>query len=217
MFVLERSRVAIVIPAYNESNTIGKVIQSVSDYGVVIVVDDGSTDNTFNESKKCNAVVVRHSNNLGYDEALNSGFREAKRLNFSFVITFDADGQHVSSVLDKYIDSLLYKKVDLVLGRRKKPARLSERVFMLYTDYKFGWHDPLCGMKAYHIDVYKNLGHFDLYNSIGTELSIFAAKSSVSIAQLPITINKRADKPRFGNRISSNVRILKAIFHGLKL
>ena len=48
-------------------------------------------------------------------------------------------------------------------------------------------------------------------------MSIFASKNSTSIAQLPIMINKRVDKPRFGNRISSNIRILKAIFYGLKL
>ena len=216
MFVLERSRVAIVIPAYNESKTIGKVIQSVSDYGVVIVVDDGSTDNTFNESKKCNAVVVRHSNNLGYDEALNSGFREAKRLNFSFVITFDADGQHVSSVLDKYIDSLLYKKVDLVLGRRKKPARLSERVFMLYTDYKFGWHDPLCGMKGYNMEIYRKMGGFDSISSIGTELAIYGISNGYSHIEVEIPILDRVDKPRFYSTFKSNMLILRAMFRVIK-
>ena len=213
---MDRSGVAIVIPAYNESDTIGGVIQSVADYGAVIVVDDGSVDNTFNESKKCGAVVVRHSNNLGYDKALNSGFREAKRLNFSFVITFDADGQHVSDVLDKYIDLLLYKKVDLVTGRRKKTARLSEWIFMLYTSYKFGLHDPLCGMKGYNMKIYSEKGEFDSISSIGTELSVYGLSNGYSHAEVEIPILDRIDKPRFHSAFRSNILILRAMFRVIK-
>ena len=213
---MDKYKVAIIIPAFNEEATIFRVVQSVREYGEVIVINDASTDKTQEMAEKAGAITIRHKSNQGYDGALNSGFSKADELNCYMVITFDADGQHDVSLLEEYIQ-LIDSGFQVVIGSRDKFQRVTEYIFSWVARLKWGILDPLCGMKAYHIDVYKNLGHFDLYNSIGTELSIFAAKSSVSIAQLPITINKRADKPRFGNRISSNVRILKAIFHGLKL
>jgi glycosyltransferase involved in cell wall biosynthesis len=214
--ILDRSKIAIVIPAYNESNTIGNIIQSVSGHGTVIVVDDGSTDNTFNESQKCGAIVVRHANNLGYDQALNSGFKEAKKLNFPFVITFDADGQHVASVLDIYTDCLLYKGFDLVLGRRKKSARLSEWVFKLYSKYKFGWSDPLCGMKGYNMKIYNKMGVFDSISSIGTELATYGISNGYSYVEVDIPILERFDNPRFYSTFRSNILILRAMIRVMK-
>jgi len=213
---MEKYQVAIVIPAFNEENTIFDVVQSVRRYGVVIVVNDASTDKTQVMAEKAGAITIMHENNQGYDGALNSGFSKADELNCYMVITFDADGQHDANLLEEYIQ-LIDSGFQVVIGNRDKFQRVAEYIFSWVARLKWGIVDPLCGMKAYHIDVYKNLGHFDSYNSIGTELSIFASKSSVSIAQLPIKIKKRIDKPRFGNRISSNARILKAIFHGLKL
>ena len=213
---MEKPEVAIVIPAFNEENTIFDVVQSVKRYGAVIVVNDASTDRTQEMAEKAGAITIMHENNKGYDEALNSGFSKAEKLNCYMVVTFDADGQHNSNLLEEYI-KLIDDGFQVVIGSRDKFQRVAEYIFSWVARAKWGIVDPLCGMKAYHIDVYKNLGHFDSYNSIGTEMSIFASKRSMSIAQLPIMINERVDKPRFGNRFSSNIRILKAIFHGLKL
>ncbi|MBL7005430.1 MAG: glycosyltransferase family 2 protein [Gammaproteobacteria bacterium] len=213
---MEKHQVAIVIPAFNEENTIFSVVQSVKRYGTAIVVNDASTDRTQEMAEKAGAITIMHENNKGYDGALNSGFAKAEELSCYMVVTFDADGQHNANLLEEYIQ-LIDSGFRVVIGNRDKFQRVAEYIFSWVARAKWGIVDPLCGMKAYHIDVYKNLGYFDSYNSIGTELSIFASKSSISIAQLPIMINKRVDKPRFGNRISSNIRILKAIFHGLKL
>ena len=99
-------RVAIIVPAFNEENTIGHVVDSISSYGTVIVINDASTDNTLKEAKKMGAIVVTHSENKGYDEALNSGFRKASELNKEAVITFDADGQHSHELLPVFIKCL---------------------------------------------------------------------------------------------------------------
>jgi len=213
---MEKYQVAIVIPAFNEENTIFGVVQSVKRYGAVIVVNDASTDRTQEMAEKAGAITIMHENNKGYDGALNSGFSKAEELNCRMVVTFDADGQHNANLLEEYI-RLIDSGFQVVIGKRDKLQRVGEYIFSWVAQIKWGIVDPLCGMKAYHIDIYKNMGYFDSYNSIGTEMSIFASKNSTSIAQLPIMINKRVDKPRFGNRISSNIRILKAIFYGLKL
>ena len=69
-------------------------------------------------------------------------------------------------------------------------------------------------MKAYRIEVYRALGHFDCYTSIGTELSIYAARAGKVIAQLPVRTGDRIDHPRFGKVFSANRRIFRALWRG---
>ena len=91
---MDRSRVAIVIPAFNEEKTISKVVRAANKFGKSIVVNDGSKDNTGEIAKRSGAIVFMHKINLGYDAALNTGFKKAAKLKFDYIITLDADGQH---------------------------------------------------------------------------------------------------------------------------
>ena len=176
---MDRSRVAIVIPAFQEKKNISKVVKGALKYGQTIVVDDGSKDETGRVAKKLGAIVEFHKNNLGYDAALNTGFKKAAKLNIDFIITIDADGQH-NTVLLKKIIKLLRSGASIVLGVRNKKARFAELLFGLYTKHQYGILDPLCGLKGYSIESYKLCGYFDSYKSIGTELmlkNIFIGKS----------------------------------------
>ena len=168
-------RVCIVIPALNELLTIAGIVEGVRKYGVPIVVDDGSTDNTAELATKTDAVVVMHEKSRGYDAALSSGFKKAAELGAQIIITVDADGQHDPSLIQKFINAI-DSGADIVVGIRSRRQRIAEQFFAWYTELRFGLKDPLCGMKAYRTTVYKALGHFDSYGSIGTELTIFAAK-----------------------------------------
>ena len=211
---MERHRIGIVIPALNEATTIGEVVLEVSQFGLPIVVDDGSSDETGTLANAAGASVVRHNINQGYDHALNSGFARASDLDCEFVVTMDADGQHNPIVLSSFIRAL-EAGADIVVGVRDRRQRLAEHIFALISSLRWGIHDPLCGMKAYRIEVYKTLGHFDSYDSIGTELIIFAAKSGKKIVQLPLKTRDRKDEPRFGKRYTANWRILRALWFGL--
>ncbi len=91
---MDRSRVAIVIPALNESLTIKGVVELASKYGIPIVVDDGSIDDTSNLALIAGGVVVSHEYTRGYDAALNSGFKKASEIGCDLIITLDADGQN---------------------------------------------------------------------------------------------------------------------------
>ena len=77
---MERNRIAIVIPAFNEGKTIKFVINKCLKYGTVIVVDDGSQDNTSEKVLETHAILLKNQTNLGYDKSLNSGFRKALTL-----------------------------------------------------------------------------------------------------------------------------------------
>jgi len=196
-------KVAIVIPAFNEEATISNVVQSVKEYGIVVVVNDASSDKTKQMAESAGAIVINHKDNKGYDDALNSGFKKAKELKCDAVITFDADGQHKSILLFQYIDELK-KGADLVLGIRPKTQRLSELIFKIYTKTRLNWSVPLCGMRGYSMKSYKELGYFDSYKSIGTELAAFIIKNGGNYVEVNIQVEKRVDKPRFASVIKSN-------------
>ena len=208
---MERHRIGIVIPAFNEAATIGRIVSSASQYGVPIVVDDGSSDETAEFSKAAGAKVVRHSINLGYDQALNSGFTWAAESGCEYVVTMDADGQHDPSILSSFIQAL-DTGADVVLGIRDQHQRLAENIFAWVSFVKWGINDPLCGMKGYRIGTFKELGHFDSYGSIGTELAFYAAKKRKKIVQLSVKTCVRVDKSRFGGSYSANRRILRALW-----
>jgi len=208
---MDRSSLAIIIPAYNEGVTIVSIVQEVIAFGMPIVVDDGSTDKTACLALDAGAEVISHISNLGYDAALNSGFIHANKIGCDFALTMDADGQHNPSLLPVFIDAL-EKGADVVIGVRDRRQRIAEDLFAAVSNLMWGIRDPLCGMKAYRMELYRMLGHFDAYNSIGTELVIFAARQHKIISQLSVFTNEREGTPRFGRKLSANLQIIKALF-----
>jgi glycosyltransferase involved in cell wall biosynthesis len=207
---MDRFRVAIVIPALNESKTIVGIVEAAAKFGVPIVVDDGSTDPTATLATQAGAVVVSHKSNLGYDAALNSGFRKAAELESEIIVTLDADGQHDASLISKFIDSI-DAGADVVVGIRSRRQRFAEHLFAGWTSLRFGIKDPMCGMKAYRTLVYKALGHFDSCGSVGTELMIFAAKRGDRLAQIAFQARERNGRSRFGQAIMGNYKIIRAM------
>ena len=208
---MDRLRITLVIPALNEAATIGNVVDRARRYGACIVVDDGSTDSTALTARTAGAIVVSHTVNRGYDAAINTGFEAAASCTCDAIITLDADGQHDPELLQKFIDRL-HTGADMVLGVRNQRPRLAEHVFALYTRWRFGITDPLCGMKAYKIGLYRALGHFDLHGSIGTELMLFSARSGCSIASVPFVVGARLGQPRFGRKLAANLKIFRALW-----
>ncbi len=213
---MDRSQIAIVIPAFNEVKTISKIISKAKYYGQVIVIDDGSQDKTFEEAKNSGAIVERHKKNLGYDDALNTGFKRATLQNCKYIITLDADGQHQPELIKKFIDEL-DKGASIVLGVRNKKARLAEYFFSFYTNFRYGIKDPLCGIKAYKDYSYKSIGYFDSYKSIGTELMLRNVSSGIVFREVYFNVGQRNGKARFGNSIISNFKIFRSLFYWILL
>ena len=211
---MERHRVGIVIPAFNEAGTIAAMVRGALQHGLPIVVDDGSSDQTGLLASAAGAAVVRSEINLGYDQALNLGFAHAAELGCEYVVTMDADGQHDPALLQSFIQAL-DDGADVAVGTRDRRQRLAEHIFAWVASPKWGIRDPLCGIKAYRIGAYKELGYFDSYGSIGTELAIHAARKGKSIAQISVMTRDRADASRFGWRFAANKKILRALWLGV--
>jgi glycosyltransferase involved in cell wall biosynthesis len=212
---VDRLRVGIIIPALNEGATIGPIVRRASAFGRPIVVNDGSTDTTATAALAEGAEVVSHDGNRGYDAALQSGFECADRLNLEWAITIDADGQHDPTILQAFC-AALDDGAELVVGIRSRRQRFSEHLFAWIGTRRWGIRDPLCGMKGYRMTVYRACGHFDSYQSIGTELALFAARSGARVVQLPIAVRERAGTPRFGRRFAANYKIVRALWIALR-
>lgn len=206
--------IVAVLPAYNESSSIKSVIAPLRLYCDVLVVDDGSVDNTSDLVITSGAYLVRHQFNMGYDKALETGFFWAIKNNYQFVITMDADGQHSPSFVSHFLEKLK-DGADVVVGFRQHKQRWSEILFSCISSFLWKINDPLCGMKGYRIQLFKNLPNLDTYKSIGTELLIRSLKSNFDVRQISVPTAPRIGNSRFGNGFIANLRILKAIFYGL--
>lgn len=115
---LENS-VFIIIAAYNESYTITNVISKLRNhYSNIIVVDDGSNDNTASLAANAGGIVLRHITNRGQGAALQTGICYALQQGAAYIVTFDADGQHQVEEIESLLQPLLNNQSDVVLGSR---------------------------------------------------------------------------------------------------
>ena len=207
---MERSKIVTVVPAYNEEKTISYITRELKNYSDVIVVDDNSLDNTNNLVKKNNVILVRNNKNLGYEKSLNIGLFKAIELDYDYAITFDADGEHFVSDLEKFID-LIQSGYDLILGNRSYINRFSEKFGKTIFKNKWGIEDPFCGFKAYNLKKVKEFNYFERYNSVGTDLSLSLISKKSKYINVDIKSVKRKGSSKFGNIITGNLKILKSI------
>lgn len=117
-------KLLIGIPAYNESSMIGKIVKSIPkkidriDERDILVVNDGSTDDTAKIASSVGASVLTHVLNRGLGGALKTIFAYARLNDYDLLVTFDADGQHLPQDIEKVINPILNQNKDVVIGTR---------------------------------------------------------------------------------------------------
>lgn len=207
-----KKKTIAIVPAFNEEDTIGKVVKKLHKYvNKVIVVSDASWDKTESIAKKNKAIVIKNKKNMGPDKSIEKGIKKALNLKYKFLITFDADDQHPFKKIPIFLEKLRSNKADIVVGQRKEFPRFSEYLFSIYSKNKIGVPDPINGFKAIKSDIIKKIGYFDKIESLTSQILFNAHRSGCKIQNVKINVKKRKDEPRIGGIIKSNYKILKSL------
>ena len=117
--LIKLKEVFVIIPAYNENKIIESVIKELLPYQYnIVVIDDGSAKNIFPLLNQLPVYFIRHKINLGQGAALQTGIDFALSKKANYIVTFDADGQHLAKDIDKLLQLLIDDKADIVSGSR---------------------------------------------------------------------------------------------------
>jgi glycosyltransferase involved in cell wall biosynthesis len=192
-------KIFVVIPAYNEAKTIGRVISDLKkqNYKNILVVDDGSKDETSNIAKRAGAMTIRHPINQGAGAATITGFDYAIIHGAEVIVTLDADGQHDVKDVEKVLRPVLEKRADIVIGSRLinpdgMPVirRVGNKGLNYITYLLFGvWTtDSQSGFKAMTSAAYKrmhlNSKDFEICSEIIKEIG----RNNLRFTEVPIKV-----------------------------
>ncbi len=148
-------KILALIPAYNEGARIEPVIAGTSCYLPVLVIDDGSSDDTAAVSKAAGALVLTQKPNQGKGAALRAGFRRALDEQFEAVVTLDADGQHDPAEIPIFLKAYREEKPDLIIGKRQfKDMPPVRRLANTLGEKTFSWaigRDVLDNQSGYRL------------------------------------------------------------------
>lgn len=191
----------IVVPAFNEEKTVSEVIEDIAshDYNVILV-DDGSKDNTYKNSKKSQIkfpqriFIVRHIINRGLGAALKTGMETALVHNAKYIVTFDADGQHAFDDIDKVVKPLIRDDVDVVIGSRPFEdmpfsKNFANTVMNILTRifYKANVKDSQSGLRAFKANSVSKINIISRGYGVSSEIIREIVKNNFKLEEITIT------------------------------
>src|SRR3989338_8704544 len=177
---------AIVIPAYNEGKTIFEVLQKTKQFSKnIIVVDDGSQDNTVSEAARAEVKVIKHKVNLGKGAALKTGCEYALQQGASKIIAMDADGQHDPQEIPVFLAAL--DQYEIAFGSRKAPKsmpailKFGNKVLTKTLQILYGVRveDSQCGYRGFTAEAYRKIRWEATDYYVETEMAIKAGKKKL--------------------------------------
>lgn len=196
-------RSAALVPAYDAERTVGSVVGSLCAVwpgaqrrGAVLVIDDGSRDETACKARKAGALVVCHGRNRGKGAALRTGMRVAAELGFDAVVTVDADGQHPANEAlrlaqyDASPDALVLGVRDLARAGAPKANRMSNGISNFFLSRFTGreLRDTQCGLRRYPVEPVLALGARSEGYAFEAEILLLALEAGIELVQVPVQV-----------------------------
>jgi len=223
-----------VVPAYNEAETVGSVVSSIREHAPrfdVLVIDDGSTDDTGDMAHAAGAMVLRHPFNLGIGGAVQSGFVFALERGYDRMAQIDGDGQHRPEELPKLIQAMdADPALDMVCGSRfftkehGYPAPISRRTgihlfaFLLSRIVGQRVSDPTAGFRLYNRRAIALFARDYPHDYPEVEAVLMVHFHRLRMCEVPVRMLKRGggvSSIRSGKSVYYMIKVLLAIFIGL--
>lgn len=211
-----------IIPSHNEDKTIVSVIKGIQHHlDEILVIDDGSTDNTLNLVKDMQGVsIIHHRKRQGYGKSLIDGFDYCIKNGVKFAVTIDADGQHCHTFIPIFLKEI--KNVDIVSGSRYLPnsekkskppkdrIRINKIITKLINRYtKYNITDSFCGFKAYKTRSLRNLKLTECGYGFPLQLWLQAFKNNLKVKEIPVPLIYNNYNRQFNDAFNSPVERLK--------
>jgi cellulose synthase/poly-beta-1,6-N-acetylglucosamine synthase-like glycosyltransferase len=220
------SGITVIIPAFNEADNLNHVLpgipESIDGHAVgVLVVDDGSSDNTADVAHKHGYSVASSPFNRGGGAALRLGYDIAMVAGAKIIVTMDADGQHLPGEIERLVQPILNSDKDIVLGSRVLGKREKDSITRLVGIHLFSFlinllagtriTDCSNGFRAFRMDALKNtLLIQDQFHA--AELIIDTARRGLRIGEVPVTVLRRySGKSKKGRDLSYGFNFSKTI------
>lgn len=219
------SSVYFVIAAYNEGQAIGEVVRTcLAHYPHVVVVDDGSRDETLDAAVAAGAIGLRHVTNLGQGAALQTGIDYALKAGASHIVTFDADGQHRIEDVAPMLEALVAAKAEICLGSRflgdavgmSGMRRMVLKAAILFTWVTSGIRltDAHNGLRVMTANAARTIRIRQNRMAHASEIIDEIARHRIPYIEHPVTIVYTEYSRAKGQRISNMINIVVELFMG---
>jgi len=216
--MIDRTNVAALIPAFREETRIAEVVErSRQQLDLVMVVDDGSPDQTSANAEAAGARVVRHQVNAGKGAAIKTGFRELLASPCAYFLILDGDGQHLPEEISNFIEEANRSGAQMILGNRMKDTRTMPPL-RKWTNRTLSWlvsrvcrqfiPDTQCGFRMIHRDVVPHLFCETNAYEYESEMLFIAAQKGFKISSVPISTVYAGEKSKI-HPVRDTLRFLK--------
>ena len=191
------AKVAVLIPAYREAAHIGTVVRRVrAQLDSVLVVDDGSPDDTAELARQAGAEVIVHAQNAGKGAAIKTGFKTLLERGFDYVLILDGDGQHLPEEIGHFLSAAVASPCGMLLGNRMHKTDGMPLVRLLTNRVMSGvisWlcrqpiPDTQCGFRMIHRDVIPSLFCESNAYDYETEMLFITSRAGHRIGSVPVS------------------------------
>ncbi|MGL6297706.1 MAG: glycosyltransferase family 2 protein [Methanobacteriaceae archaeon] len=215
------NNIFIIVPAFNEEKTVYGVISELIKSYNVILVDDGSRDNTFDIVKNIQSknpdklFIYSHVINRGLGAALKTGMNAAIKNNADYVVTFDADGQHAIEDVDKVVTPLINGEADVVIGARPfedmpLTKNFANSVMNILTRifYRANVKDSQSGMRAFKKDIIPKINIMSRGYGVSSEFFREIRRNHLKLAEVTITTIYTPETQEKGTNAIVGIKIL---------
>ena len=232
-----QTKILVGIPAYNEAETIGSVVEAAKSHAdEVLVVDDGSTDRTASCARAAGATVVEHDRNRGYGCGLKTLFREANRRDVDALVVIDGDDQHDVEDIPRLLETQRESGAEIVIGNRfgetagtNMPLyrRFGSGVITVLLNVSLGnfWsssriQDAQSGFRSYNATAVRAIAEhpnmIDDGMSASTDILYYANTQGFTTEEVPTTISYNVSNAHTRHPVTHGINIVNRILTTLE-